>query len=77
MRVAGNRVPLGEKWCLTFLYTTASRYLASATTFNIADGYAEYQMALSSRDSGAKRRLAKEIPKNENVLEFRLAPSRD
>ena len=34
-------------------------------------------MALSSRDSGAKRRLAKEIPKNENVLEFRLAPSRD
>ena len=44
---------------------------------SIEAGFTEYEMALSSRDAGAERRLAKAILSNENVLEFRLAPSGD
>ena len=44
---------------------------------NVEAGYTEYRMALSTRDPGSEKRLARAIAKNENVLEFSLAPSGD
>ena len=60
-------------------FVAAHGFKVSAFSYNIniAGGYAEYQMALSSRDTGAERRLATAVAKNENVLEFRLTPSGD
>lgn len=44
---------------------------------NVGAGYAEYSMALSSRDPGAEQRLAAAVARNPDVLEFRLTPSGD
>jgi putative Mg2+ transporter-C (MgtC) family protein len=44
---------------------------------SVESGFTEYQMVLSTRDSGAERRLAAALAKNSVILEFRLAPSGD
>lgn len=44
---------------------------------SMTGGFTEYQMALSTRDPTAERRLAKAVVTNPDVLEFRLSPSGD
>jgi putative Mg2+ transporter-C (MgtC) family protein len=44
---------------------------------SVESGFTEYQMVLSTRDSGAERRLAAALAKNIVILEFKLAPSGD
>ena len=60
-------------------FVVAHGFTVSSFSYNInvAGGFSEYLMALSSRDPGAERRLAKARAQNENVLEFKLAPSGD
>ncbi len=71
-----NRAVPESEYCE---FVVAHGFKVSGVSYNIsvAGGFAEYQMALSSRDPGAERRLARAIAQNENVLEFRLAPSGD
>ena len=42
---------------------------------SVEGGFAEFQMVLSTRDSGAERRLAAALTKKADVIEFRLHPS--
>ena len=44
---------------------------------SMESGFTEYHMVLSTRDSGAERRLAAALARKAEVLEFRLAPSGD
>jgi putative Mg2+ transporter-C (MgtC) family protein len=44
---------------------------------NIETGHMEYHMVLSTRNTGAERRLAKALSKNPDILEFKLEPSGD